>query len=192
MYFEMQNKLIIFSGPSGSGKTTIVKHLVAANQNLKFSISACSREKRDAEIDGKDYYFFSKEEFHKKITNNEFIEWEEVYPGQYYGTLRSEVEKIWSENYHVIFDVDVIGGLNLKKKYPANSLAVFIQVPSMEALELRLRARLTESEASINKRLNKAREETSYAHEFDIILINDRLEDTLVKAQEIVNDFIKK
>lgn len=188
----MNGKLIIFSAPSGSGKTTIVKHLLSVNPKLRFSISACSRKKRPGEVHGKDYLFFSKSEFEKKIENNEFLEWEEVYPGQYYGTLRSEIEKLRKEGFHVIFDVDVVGGLNLKSKYPADSLSVFVQAPSLEELEKRLRARLTESEADIRKRLIKAKEEMSYASKFDIILVNDNLEETFFKAEKIITDFINR
>lgn len=187
----MKEKLVIFSGPSGSGKTTIVKYLLSVNPKLRFSVSACSRQKRPAEVDGKDYYFFTEQEFQRKIDNNEFIEWEEVYPGHFYGTLRSEVEKIWNEGYYVIFDVDVIGGLNLKKQYPDKSLAVFVQVPSVNVLESRLRNRKTESEISLKKRLKKAAHELTYASEFDAIIINDKLEDTLIKAKEIVSDFLE-
>src|SRR6185312_9707195 len=139
-----QGKLIIFSAPSGSGKTTIVKHLLATNPNLGFSISACTRDKRGrSEQNGKDYYFLTPEEFKTKIDNNEFVEWEEVYQGAFYGTLRSEIERLWSLGKHVVFDVDVKGGLNLKKQYLSKALAIFVKCPSMEVLEERLRARKT-------------------------------------------------
>src|SRR6187402_1043891 len=150
----MQGKLLIFCAPSGSGKTTIVKHLLATNSNLGFSISACTRDRRGRhEINGKDYYFLTPDEFKTKIDNNEFVEYEEVYPGAYYGTLKSEIERVWSEGKHVIFDVDVKGGLSLKKYYKERALAVFVKVPSMEVLEERLRERKTDSEESISARL---------------------------------------
>jgi len=187
----MQGKLLIFSAPSGSGKTTIVKHLLKVNPRLRFSISACSRPKRENEIHGKDYYFLSAEEFKNKIANNEFVEWEEVYPGQYYGTLKSELERIWEEDNHVIFDVDVMGGLNLKKIFP-DSLAVFIQAPSLDELEKRLRKRSTETEVSLKRRMGKAEEEMAFAPYFDVILVNDQLERVLPEAEHVVNDFINK
>jgi len=190
MYFNMKGKLIIFSAPSGAGKTTIVHHLLRSNQKLRFSVSACSRPGRPGEIHGKDYYFFRPEEFKKKIAGNEFVEWEEVYPGQYYGTLRSELDKIWSEGCHAVFDVDVIGGLNLKKKFPDNSLSVFIQPPSLAELERRLRLRSTESEESLRKRLGKAEQEMSFAPQFDVILINDNLDRVISEAEQVINEFI--
>ncbi len=185
-------KLFIFSAPSGAGKTTIVKHLLSVKPTLEFSVSATSREKRDAEINEKDYYFISAEEFRKKIANDEFLEWEEVYTDQYYGTLRSELERIWAKGHHVIFDVDVVGGLNIKKAYPDNSLAVFVMPPSPDILKERLTNRSTEDDESLNKRLGKANWEITFADKFDVILVNDNLNDAFEEAIKIVDQFIEK
>ena len=186
-------KLVIFSAPSGSGKTTIVRHLLANNSNLGFSISACTRDKRGRnEVNGKDYYFLTPEEFKQKIDNNEFVEWEQVYVGAFYGTLKSEIERVWSQKKHVLFDVDVKGGLSLKKYYGDRALAIFVKVPSLEMLEQRLRARGTDSEDSISKRLFKVKFEMSFENQFDVTLVNENLETTLVKAQQLVEDFLKK
>ncbi len=152
----MSGKLVIFSAPSGAGKTTIVKHLLATNPNLGFSISACTRDKRGRnEVHGKDYYFLTPDEFKKKLDNDEFVEWQEVYVGAFYGTLKSEVERIWSLGKTVIFDVDVKGGINIKKLYGDNALAIFVEPPSIEELERRLRSRETENDESISKRMFK-------------------------------------
>ncbi len=186
-----KGKLIIFSAPSGSGKTTIVKHLLSTSLPLGFSVSACNRERREGEIEGIDYYFLTDEEFREKIRNNEFIEWEEVYPGRFYGTLMSEVERIWDKNKHVIFDLDVLGGLNLKKKFGEEALAIFVQTPSATEIERRLRSRSTENDASLKKRLARIDEELKYANSFDIILMNDKLDQSLVKAENIVRSFIE-
>ena len=148
-------KLIVFSAPSGAGKTTIVHHLLNQNLGLEFSISACSRSKRKNEINGKDYYFLSTEEFKHKISNNEFVEWEEVYHDNFYGTLKAELERIWNNGHHVIFDVDVIGGLNIKNSYPKETLAIFVQPPSVEELRSRLYKRSTDSQQNIEKRISK-------------------------------------
>jgi guanylate kinase len=186
-------KCIIFSAPSGSGKTTIVKHLLAHNINAGFSISACTRDKRGrSEEHGKDYYFFTPEEFKLKIKENAFVEWEEVYTGAYYGTLKSEIERNWAEGKHVVFDVDVQGGLNLKKYYGDKALAIYVKAPNMEAIEQRLRSRGTETEESLSKRLFKVHFEQSFMDQFDIVLDNDVLEDTLIHAQSIFNDFTKQ
>jgi len=183
-------KCIIFSAPSGSGKTTIVKHLLAHNINLGFSISACTRDKRGRnEENGKDYYFFTPDEFKEKIKENAFVEWEEVYTGAYYGTLKSEIERNWAEGKHVVFDVDVQGGLNLKKYYGDKALAIYVKAPDMETIEQRLRNRGTETEESVSKRLFKVNFEMSFMDQFDTILINDKLEETLEKAQEIFEEF---
>jgi len=187
----MKGKLLIFSAPSGAGKTTIVQYLLGLKLGLEFSVSATSRMKRDSETHGKDYYFLTAEEFRQKIKMKEFIEWEEVYPGQFYGTLGQEVERIRNKGNHVVFDVDVIGGLNIKKQFGPDALAIFVQVPSIEVLEERLRARSTEDEASLQKRLKKAIRETGYAGKFDVILMNDKLDKTLLKAREIVTNFLK-
>jgi len=183
-------KAIIFSAPSGAGKTTIVKSLLANNLPLSFSISACSRQKRENEINGKDYHFLSIEDFKQKINEQAFIEWEEVYENNYYGTLKSEIERIWNDKKHVVFDVDVVGGLNLKKHFGNNALAIFIQPPSMDVLIERLRNRATESEASLNKRINKAKHEMTYSPSFDSIIINDQLEKTIEVAEKKVKDFL--
>jgi guanylate kinase len=183
-------KLIVISAPSGAGKTTIVKKLLEAIPSLEFSISACSRPKRPGEEDGKDYYFISIEEFLKKITSNEFLEWEEVYNKQYYGTLISEVERIWKKGNHVIFDVDVKGGLTIKGKYPEETLAIFIRPPSLEVLEERLTNRSTEDKESLRKRLDKAKFEMGFASEFDAIIINNDLEKAVTETIEMVNGFL--
>ena len=183
-------KAIIFSAPSGAGKTTIVKSLLANKLPLSFSISACSRQKRENEINGKDYHFLSIENFKQKINEQAFIEWEEVYENNYYGTLKSEIERIWNDKKHVVFDVDVVGGLNLKKHFGNNALAIFIQPPSMDVLIERLRNRATESEASLNKRINKAKHEMTYSPSFDSIIINDQLKETINVAEKKVKDFL--
>lgn len=189
----MTGKCIIFCAPSGSGKTTIVKHLLATNPNLGFSISACTRDRRGRnEEHGKDYYFLTPEEFKKKIDNDEFVEWEEVYQGAFYGTLKSEIERIWSTGKHVIFDVDVQGGLNLKKYYKDRALAIFVKCPSMEVLEQRLRARKTDSEEAISTRLFKVKFEMSFESRFDVTLVNNDLDHALKDAQKLVDDFINK
>ena len=151
----VKGKCVIFCAPSGAGKTTIVRHLLNCFSELQFSVSACTRSKRENEVNGKDYYFLSVNEFKKRIENNEFIEWEEVYNGNYYGTLKSEIERIWKQGKVVIFDVDLEGGINLKKYFGENALSVFVQPPSVDALEKRLRSRNTESEESLQKRVNK-------------------------------------
>ena len=183
-------KLIIFSAPSGSGKTTIVKHLLNTNPNLGFSISACTRDKRGRnEEHGKDYYFLTPEEFKKRIDNEEFVEWEQVYPGAFYGTLKSEIERVWESGKHVVFDVDVKGGLSLKKYYGERALAIFVKCPSMEVLEERLRARNTDTEESISARLFKVKFEMSFEDKFDVTLVNNDLEEALKKAQQLVDVF---
>ena len=192
MNAKEQGKCVIFSAPSGAGKTTIVHYLLRRNLGLEFSVSACSRDPRENEIDGKDYHFLGIEGFKKKIAENAFVEWEEVYSNNFYGTLKSEMERIWSEGKTVIFDVDVIGGLNLKKKFQDNALAIFVQPPSYEELENRLRKRSTESEDKINQRMEKATKELSFSSEFDFILINDDLEIACEKAEELVKEFLKR
>ena len=188
----MKGKLIIFSAPSGAGKTTIVKHLLSKDYGLEFSVSATSRPIRGKEVDGKDYYFITGKEFVRKITNNEFLEYEEVYPGTYYGTLKSEVERIRQKGEHVIFDVDVVGGCNIKKYYGDDALSVFVQTPSAEVLKNRLISRSTDSEEVIATRLAKANYEMTFAHYFDVILVNDHLEDAFLEAEKIVRNFLKK
>ena len=192
MYSEMKKgKLIVFSAPSGSGKTTLVNHLLKQDLPLGFSISATSRSPRGSEKNGKDYYFLSKESFNKKINENAFIEYEEVYEGTYYGTLNSEIKRLWKEGKHVLFDVDVEGGLNIKKKFPENTLSIFVQPPSIKELEIRLRKRATENEEKIQQRLNKSDEELSFSKNFDVILINDNINEAKKKATNLVKQFIK-
>lgn len=186
-----KGKLLVFSAPSGSGKTTIVRHLLALDYlNLEFSISATSRPSRGEEVDGKDYYFLSIKEFKNKIKNNEFLEWEEVYRDSFYGTLKSEVERIWAKGKHVIFDIDVAGGLRIKKKYPAETLAVFVKPPSVDELKIRLKKRKTESEEKINMRIAKASIELATAPQFDIIIKNVNLDRALQEAEKLVADFV--
>ncbi|MCB0804662.1 MAG: guanylate kinase [Bacteroidales bacterium] len=187
---KKNGKLIVISAPSGAGKTTLVKHLLESDLNLAFSISAASRPKRSGEIDGIDYHFISKNDFIKKIENNEFVEWEEVYEGSFYGTLKSEVERIWKEGKHVIFDVDVEGGLNIKQQYPELTLAVFVMPPDVEQLEKRLRARSTENDQSLKTRLDKAVQELGYADRFDVTLVNDDLEKAKKEMLEVVKVFL--
>ena len=192
MYSEMKKgKLIVFSAPSGSGKTTLVNHLLKQDLPLGFSISATSRSPRGSEKNGKDYYFLSKESFNKKINENAFIEHEEVYEGTYYGTLNSEIKRLWKEGKHVLFDVDVEGGLNIKKKFPENTLSIFVQPPSIKELEIRLRKRATENEEKIQQRLNKSAEELSFSKNFDVILINDNINEAKKKATNLIKQFIK-
>lgn len=188
----MEGKCIILCAPSGAGKTSITKYLLNQDLGLEFSISACNREKRDNEIDGEDYYFLETEKFKNKIDNNEFVEWEEVYADNFYGTLKSEIARIWRKGHNVIFDVDVEGGLSLTKYFGEKALAIFIQPPSVEALEQRLRARGTEDEEKIQKRLAKAEEELSYAKWFDTIVINDNLEDAKQEVLARVTSFLRK
>ncbi len=185
-------KILIFSAPSGAGKTTIVKHLLEQEKfSLSFSISATSRNKRENELEAKDYYFLSADEFKAKINNNEFLEWEEVYPGCFYGSLKSEVERLFSEGKNVIFDVDVKGGINIKNYYKEQALSVFIMPPSVEELEKRLLLRSTDHEDSIKVRIEKALFEMSFADRFDVVIINDNLIKTLQEAEDTVESFLK-
>jgi len=188
----MSGKLIIFSAPSGAGKTTIVHHLLKVNKLLEFSVSACSRHRRGNEKNGADYYFLSVEEFKKRIENDEFIEWEEVYENNFYGTLRSEVERIWKMGKHVIFDVDVDGGLNLKKQFGTQALAIFVMPPSIESLEKRLKGRQTDTPESIAKRTAKAVLELKKANLFDKLLLNEHLHTAFAEAEKMVNEFLEK
>lgn len=188
-----KGKLIVFSAPSGSGKTTIVKHLLPQEElNLEFSISATSRDKRGDEEDGKDYYFLSAREFKDKIKGNDFLEWEEVYANNFYGTLKSEVERIWAKGKHVIFDIDVSGGLRIKRKFPKETLAIFIKPPSIDELKIRLKKRQTESEDKIKMRVSKASAELATAPLFDVIVVNKDLEKAQNEAFDLIADFIKK
>lgn len=190
-FHNKQGKLIVFSAPSGSGKTTIVKHLLGIDVlNLEFSISATSREKRGEEVDGKDYYFLSAEAFKSKIKDEAFLEWEEVYRDNFYGTLKTEVERIWAQGKHVVFDIDVSGGLRIKRKFPEQTLAVFVKPPSIDELKIRLKNRSTESEDKINMRVAKASAELATAPLFDVIIENDILENALEKAETLVSNFV--
>ena len=184
------NKLIVFSAPSGAGKTTIVRHLLQTFPDLAFSISATTRLQRAHETHSKDYYFISKEEFEHKIAQDEFVEYEEVYAGVLYGTLKSEIRRLWAMNKQVLFDMDVKGGLNLKQKYPEQTLAIFIQPPSVEILQQRLQNRQTEDSKTLQTRIAKATYELSFAPQFDRILVNDVLEDALAEAEQIVKGFL--
>lgn len=186
----MSGKLIIFSAPSGAGKTTIVRHLLDKDLNLEFSISATSRTKRHTETNGKDYYFLSPEEFKSKIKNDEFLEWEEVYAGTFYGTLKSEVERIRSNGKNVIFDVDVVGGSNIKRFYGDDALAVFIQPPSVEELRNRLVSRSTDAPEVIEKRVAKAEYELTFSDQFDVIVVNEDLGKAFIEAENCIRKFI--
>jgi guanylate kinase len=184
-------KLIVFSAPSGSGKTTIVRYLLSKPElNLDFSISAASRTPREDEMDGNDYYFLSLEDFKKKIKNDEFLEWEEVYRDNFYGTLKTEIDRIWASGKNVIFDIDVVGGLDIKHIYPEQTLAVFVKPPSIEELKIRLKKRKTESEDKINMRVAKASIELATAPQFDFIIENNNLQKALDEAYNLVSDFM--
>ncbi len=185
-------KLIVFSAPSGSGKTTIVRHLLEQTDlNLEFSVSATSRPPRDHEKDGKDYYFKSLKEFKQHIKKGDFLEWEEVYRDNFYGTLKSEVQRIWNEGKNVIFDIDVVGGLRIKKTYPDKTLSVFVKPPSVDELKIRLKKRKTESDERINMRVAKASIEMATAPQFDHILINNDLNKALEDAHQLVKDYLE-
>jgi len=184
------NKLIVISAPSGAGKTSIVHYLLKNMSELSFSVSACSRDKRENETNGVDYHFLGVEGFKKKIKVDAFLEWEEVYSNQYYGTLKSEVERIWKEDKTVIFDIDVVGGLNIKKQYPKECLSIFIMPPSIDVLRERLSGRSSESEEKIEIRLNKASEEISRNQEFDTVILNDDFEIACKETLEVISNFI--
>ncbi|MBE2206122.1 MAG: guanylate kinase [Saprospiraceae bacterium] len=186
------NKMLIFAAPSGSGKTTIVRHLLGVFSQLSFSVSAATRERRAHEVHGRDYYFISQEEFRQRIDNKEFAEWEEVYPGQFYGTLHSELERLWSEGKDIIFDIDVYGAVRLKKKYPEQALTVFVKPPSRDVLVERLKGRGTESEETFRKRIVKAEEELAFENKFDVVLVNDVLEAAFARAEEIARSFLSE
>lgn len=189
---DKKGKCVIFSAPSGAGKTTIVHHLLKQNLGLEFSVSACSRDPRPNEVDGKDYHFLGVEGFKQKIDEGAFVEWEEVYTNNFYGTLKSELERIWADGKAVIFDVDVIGGLNLKRLFQDEAFGVFVKPPSYEELEQRLRKRSTESEDKIAQRMSKARKELGFASEFDVILVNDDLTTACKTAESLVREFLNK
>ena len=184
-------KLIVISAPSGAGKTSIVHYLLKNMPALSFSVSACSREKREQEIEGKDYHFLGTEGFQKKIKEDAFLEWEQVYENQYYGTLKSEIERIWKEGKTVIFDVDVVGGLNIKKQYPAECLSLFIMPPSLEVLAERLTGRGSESDESLQKRLDKAEEEIAQNQKFDSVILNDDFDIACEETMDVITNFIK-
>ena len=187
-----EGKLIIFSAPSGAGKTTIVQHLLKRIPELEFSISATTRKPRGDEEEGKDYYFISKQEFLHRIAKKQFVEFEEVYSGTFYGTLRTEIDRIWSHGKTVIFDIDVEGGLHLKRKYEELALAIFVQPPSLEVLKERLAARGTDNQEKLKERFDKAEKELNYAPQFDIILKNHDLQTACVEAEDLVRNFLKK
>ncbi len=187
----LKGKMIIFSAPSGSGKTTLVRHILKTfPDQIEFSISATSRPKRGVEENGKDYHYLSVDEFKQKVANNEFLEWEEVYAGTHYGTLKSEVEKIWAKGKAVIFDIDVEGGLNLKNQFKNDALGVFVMPPSIKILEERLHSRSTDSKESIARRVEKAEKELKTAELFDVFILNEHLPVACAKAEEIVKEFL--
>ena len=186
----MKGKLIIFSAPSGSGKTTIVHHLLEQDLPLSFSVSACTRAPRDNEQHGKDYYFMPVEEFKRLIKKDEFIEWEEVYKDHFYGTLKSELTRIWNQERHVVFDVDVAGGVNLKKQFTDQALALFIKPPSISVLKERLENRSTDSPEKIRIRIEKAEKELEFADQFDLVIVNDKLEEAVKEAHNAISDFL--
>ena len=186
-------KLIVFSAPSGSGKTTIVRNLLEKEAlNLAFSVSVTSRKPRGNEKEGRDYYFISIEEFKDHIRQKNFLEWEEVYRDNFYGTLHSEVDRLWEMGKNVIFDIDVVGGLRIKKKYPERTLAIFVQPPSVEELKIRLKKRKTESDEKINMRIAKASIEMATAPQFDHIIVNDQLDNAIREAEELISNFISE
>lgn len=191
MTMGSKQKVIIFSAPSGSGKTTIISRLLKRFPNFEFSISATSRNPRAGEKDGRDYYFLTNESFKAKVANNEFVEWEEVYEGTCYGTLKSEIERIWAKGNVVLFDVDVLGGINLKKIFSDTALSIFVQPPSVEVLEQRLRGRGTETEESLKKRVGRAKMELEHLNEFDTAVVNDDLDDAVNEIETILNNFLK-
>lgn len=190
MTFEPTGKCIIVSAPSGAGKTTIVRHLLGRELGLAFSVSATSRPKRDYEIEGHDYFFISSDEFRQRIVDGAFVEWEEVYPDRFYGTLREEIARIWAEGRTPIFDVDVVGGLHLKGIFGANALALFIAPPSLDILEERLRLRGTETTETLTDRVDKAVHEMTYAPRFDAVIVNDDRDRAGAEAYQLVHDFL--
>lgn len=186
----MSGKLIIITAPSGAGKTTIVKYLLETISSLSFSVSATTRPPRENESDGRDYYFISESEFKEHIANNHFLEWEEVYPGRFYGTLQSEVERLWNMGKHVVFDIDVMGAIHLQEKFPDNSITIFIAPPSLEILRQRLAARKTETQHTLSTRLQRAEMELSKKNLFDKVIVNDDLVLACRQAKEVVQEFL--
>lgn len=189
---QAKNKVLIFSAPSGSGKSTIVNHILSLHPEIEFSVSATSRPPRGQEKDGVEYYFLSADDFRNRIEANEFVEYEQVYEGRYYGTLKKEVQRIWDKGHVIIFDVDVKGGVNLKKYFGDKALSVFIQAPSVEELHRRLVSRNTDTPEAIAERVAKAAEEMTYAPKFDVVLINDVLERAYKEAEDLVDSFLKE
>lgn len=187
---EENRKVIIFSAPSGSGKSTIIGHLLKRVPGLEFSISATSRKPRQGEQDGKDYYFLTEEDFKQRVYEDKFVEWVEVYQGTCYGTLKSEIERIWDKGNTVIFDVDVLGGVSLKKIFGEKALSIFIQPPSIDVLEQRLRNRGTETEESLRKRIERAEMELQYSNQLDVVVVNDNLDTAINETETIVNNFL--
>lgn len=188
---EQRGKLVIFSAPSGAGKTTIVKHLLEQDMGLAFSVSATTRPPRNGEVNGRDYHFMSVDDFKGSIAAGEFVEWEEVYSGRFYGTLRSELERIWADGHHALFDIDVVGGLDLKELYQTRALAIFVSPPSVEVLEQRLRSRGTEDEATLRVRVDKAIHEMDMADRFDAVITNNDLDTACEEAVSLVRRFLK-
>ena len=188
----MAEKVLIFSAPSGSGKSTIVNHILSLHPEVEFSVSATSRAPRGSEVHGVEYYFLSEDEFREKIARDEFVEYEEVYAGSFYGTLKEEVKRIWAKDHVIIFDVDVKGGVNLKKYFGDKALSVFIQAPSIEERRRRLEKRGTDSPEAIDRRVAKAEEEMTYAPLFDRVLVNDDLETAFKEAEEMVDQFLSE
>jgi guanylate kinase len=186
-----KGKMFIFTAPSGAGKTTIVRAMLQKYPWLDFSVSATTRARRDHETEGKDYYFMSVEQFKSKMDNREFVEWEEVYADQYYGTLRSEIDRVWSQGKHIVFDIDVKGAINIKKAYGDRCMAIFVKPPSFEVLKQRLVSRNTETEESLRKRIEKVKTELSYENSFDFVLVNDDIEVALTEASHMVETFIE-
>jgi guanylate kinase len=185
-----KRKMVVFTAPSGAGKTTLVRHILENYLNFDFSISATTRSKREKEVDGKDYYFLSIESFKQKIDQNAFVEWEEVYENQFYGTLKSEIERIWSNGKVILFDIDVQGATDIKKEYGNECMVIFVKSPSIETLIERLKARNTESEDSLNKRISKVMKEIEFENSFDAIIINDELSFAKNEAEILIQNFI--
>jgi len=187
------NKVIIFSAPSGSGKTTVVKHLLnVRSEKLGFSVSATTRKPRTGEVNGREYYFLTEEDFRARIANGEFLEFEEVYQGILYGTLHSEVDRLWREGKAVLFDVDVVGGKKLKEKFGSRALSVFLRPPDMQVLMQRLRARSTEVEHQLEERIGKATFEMQFEKEYDVVVVNDKLEDTFARCESLTDEFLEQ